>query len=437
MRWLESHYGFEPNPGVKLLPNSDWWPIRWSCQWVPTGDTCLAVLAGMKSGDVDLWYPYLRTAVSSSYQSDFPGINMGISNFGAGGGDREDVDSVDPFCHAVVRGLFGIEPRLDEGWIALCPAFPTGWKQASIKQPDVSYKFNLDGDTATFVISTPKPLVKKVRANLTGPEVVTPAEKLSVVKVKLGPIVASPESSTTPPILAEQKKANGDLEPITPGESVRQRLFDLSGAYNLTWEELYGLSFTFDYADAPGPWATWWGNPTWIPQPSPRMVEASNGLRFLTAGLPRRAVVKPKSLLALSSWPPYPLPAAATLPIGLRSKQLWLLLQCYVHPMKNYISNGEVVLKYATGEDQVVSLIPPYNLDVYFQPFSQQGVMVPVRQRSSQAGFGFVHAGLSTFHANALPIECDPSRELVAVELRATCSEGILGLAGMTVIEAE
>jgi len=72
MRWLESHYGFEPQPGVHLLTCSDWWPIRWSTQWIPTGDTCLAVLGGLKSGDVGVWWPYLKTAVMSCFHSDFP-----------------------------------------------------------------------------------------------------------------------------------------------------------------------------------------------------------------------------------------------------------------------------------------------------------------------------------------------------------------------------
>jgi hypothetical protein len=36
--------------------------------------------------------------------------------------------------------------------------------------------------------------------------------------------------------------------------------------------------------------------------------------------------------------------------------------------------------------------------------------------------------------ANALAIDCDPSRVLVSVELRATCSEAVIGLAGMTAL---
>jgi hypothetical protein len=39
-------------------------------------------------------------------------------------------------------------------------------------------------------------------------------------------------------------------------------------------------------------------------------------------------------------------------------------------------------------------------------------------------------------HADSLQITCDPRHELRSIELRATCSEGVLGLAGLTVLRA-
>ena len=110
-----------------------------------------------------------------------------------------------------------------------------------------------------------------------------------------------------------------------------------------------------------------------------------------------------------------------------------MLLQSYVHPMKNYGVNGEVVLRYEGGRREVVSLIPPFNLDCYFQHFSRQGVPVPYGLLGTA---GFIHPGMLSPHADSLQITCDPRRELQSVELRATCSEGVLGLAGLTVLRA-
>jgi hypothetical protein len=169
------------------------------------------------------------------------------------------------------------------------------------------------------------------------------------------------------------------------------------------------------------------------------MVEAGNGVRFLTSGRPYPGIGKTRNnLLALASWKPYPLPGGAVIPVGIRCPQLWLLLQSYVHPIKNYIPNGEVVLHYADGRQTVVSLVPPYNLDCYFQHFSRQGLPVALgRVSQCPAGWTPVCQGMSSAHANAQEITCDPLRVLESIEFRATCSEGVLGLAGMTVLAAE
>ena len=74
----------------------------------------------------------------------------------------------------------------------------------------------------------------------------------------------------------------------------------------------------------------------------------------------------------------------------------------------------------------------------YFQQFSRQGIPVRLgRVGPCPAGWTPVCQGMSNAHANALEIPCDPSSVLESVEFRATCSEGILGVAGMTAITAE
>ncbi len=435
MRWLAAHYGFQPSPGVQLLACSDWFPIRWSTQWVPTGDTCLAVLAGLKCGDADLWWPYLRTVVGSAFRSEHPGINMGISNHGAGGGDREDVDSVDPHLHVTVRGLFGVEPALPEGRLDICPAFPSTWREASLTTPDVAYTWRREGQTATFRIRTAKPLVKRVRASLGGPEVVTPAETESTVTAALGPAAPPLEPVARPTIMADREPPLG-YPPLTAAEARRQVLCDLGATANQTLEEFADSRYVYDYADQPAPITGWWGNPGLSLLPSPRVVTATNGVQFLTPGRARPGGGPPaKNVLALSSWAPYARPGGAVIRVGRRCDRLWLLLCSYVHPMKNYVPNGEVVLRYDSGAETVVSLVPPFNLDCYFQHFSREGLAVPFgRLPAPPGGFSFVPPELSQAHADALPVTVDFHRALREVELRATCSEGVLGLAGLTLM---
>ena len=111
-------------------------------------------------------------------------------------------------------------------------------------------------------------------------------------------------------------------------------------------------------------------------------------MRFLTSGRPRPGLgqdaQEPAGLGKLEA-----LSAAGRRGrsrSGFRCRQLWLLLQSYVHPMKNYIPNGEVVLHYAGGRQTVESLVPPYNLDCYFQHFSRKGLPVALGRARPVAG---------------------------------------------------
>ena len=382
MRWIAAHYGFEPQPGVRLLSCSDWWPIRWSVQWVPTGDTCLAALAGMKSGDADLWWPYLKTVVGSAFRSEFPGINMGIANTGAGGGDREDVDSVDPHLHAAVRGLFGIEPAIHEGRIDICPAFPSTWQQASIRTPDVTYEYQrrATGDV-------PYPYTQGAgqagAGNLTGPETTTPYETESVVTVNLGPPPAPPKPAQEPSILVEAAPEPQRKTLVPPKASPVQRsrlvLVDLSQVCNVTLEELIATPFVFDYTDSPQPLVSWWGNSTVVMPPSPCVVETAEGIVFPHLRPPQaRAGKTARESPGLVELATASVSGGSGRSGGEKCRRVYLLLQSYVHPMKNYLPNGEVVLHYSNGRQCVESLVPPFNLDCYFQHFSLKGTAVPL-----------------------------------------------------------
>jgi hypothetical protein len=66
-------------------------------------------------------------------------------------------------------------------------------------------------------------------------------------------------------------------------ERERQVLFDLSGAFNATSEEMTAAKFVYDY-DSTQPIAGLWGNPPLSLAPSSRVVAATNGVLFLTSG---------------------------------------------------------------------------------------------------------------------------------------------------------
>ncbi len=436
MRWLESHYGFEGEQGVQLLMNCDWWPLRWSVHWVPTGDTHLAALAGMVCGDPDLWWPYLKTAVLSSFRSDAPGVRFSIGNTsGGGGGGIEFVDSDDPLVYTTVRGLFGIEPEIQNGRIRITPAFPADWDSAEIHSPMLSYSYTRERGRVTLKITTPEPLVKVVRSQLGVPAITTARERVSVVTLQLpSREEGRPAQAFPDPILVETAPALKET-PLGAEEKSRLVMMDLSAVHNTTLHDLVDkIRFKTDFG-RPTTIHSWWHTVPARMNRGPEQIETPAGVAFLLKGRNESVEGKAKNLLALSSWgKPYPLPAVARIPLGKKVERMWLLMQNYVSPIKNYIPNGEIVLHYASGQPDIVSLVPPYNLDCYFQAFSRDGVSVELGELVWAKGWSPCHRSQCKAQANALKVACDPSRVLKTVEIRATVSEGVLGINAITLL---
>ncbi len=68
--------------------------------------------------------------------------------------------------------------------------------------------------------------------------------------------------------------------------------------------------------------------------------------------------------------------------------------------------------------------------------FSRQGQPVPFGRIAGKVVAYMFGKGMQSAHADGLEIACDPSRKLESVELRATCSEAVIGLAGLTAVRA-
>ncbi len=477
MRWVESHFGFNPNPGIHLMMSSDWFPLRWSLQFVHTGDTCRAALAGLKVGDADVWWKYISTIVRASFNGRYPGVNYGVNNKGASAGIEEQLDSTDAHIHMAVRGLYGITPAIHEDRLHIAPNFPNDWMEASIKTPDFSYTYKREGNTALFDITSVVPLIKVVRGNLTGEEVTTNRESRSTVKVNLGEPVAYQRPKHKPTIRIKGVPSDQQMESRTIGvvnfdqalqlgesglvrptqltrdERRRQVMIDLREHYNVGYRELAETQFIFDYDDKPIPLRNFWGLPVIIPPegkscganrhaglwPHQLTLDASTGTRFLIADTQCTGYPEHPRLIALSITPPYPLPASATIAIGRKCDQVWPLMQSYAHAMKNYIPNGEILLRYADGVTQVEQLIPPYNMDTYFQHYSLKGVPVPLGKLFyvDPWGSGFDNREVLISHADALRIDSNPACVLKEIEFRSVCTESIIAVAALTVVESQ
>jgi hypothetical protein len=115
-----------------------------------------------------------------------------------------------------------------------------------------------------------------------------------------------------------------------------------------------------------------------------------------------------------------------------------VLLQRYVSPLKNYIPNGEIIMHYADKTTTSVQLIPPYNLDIYYQPFAREGASVTLGvKKKHSGGWDPCRTKYNKPNALELPVKCNPSKTLESIEIRGTCSEGVIGITAITLLPAE
>jgi hypothetical protein len=155
VRYVRDNLFLRPQPGVTLELMNDWWPIAWSHQYVANGDTALSVLAGLKAGDVDNYWPALKTISESAYLSQSATLRHSQRNDGVGVGMKDIAELQAPFIQAVAEGLFGLEPDFGDNLLTLRPNFPSHWEHASVATPDLSYAYRREGDTISVTCQTP------------------------------------------------------------------------------------------------------------------------------------------------------------------------------------------------------------------------------------------------------------------------------------------
>jgi len=442
MRWLEAHYGFTPKKDVNLLMSCDWWPIRWSVHWVPTGDTLLAAMAGVMCGDADLWWPYIKTIGISTFKAQYPQIGFSMNNNGVGGGESDLIDAVDPHTHMIIRGMFGIMPDIPNNRFYITPSFPTSWNDASIKTPQISYSFHKEGDKCTITVETPTPMIKVITP-YPGSEktITTKKEKKSVVNFIMPTrYIITKDQNQAPQILTENV-ARPKLHLVAEKDLKKIEMLDLSAIYNTTLNKLtLKTPFVSDY----GAYTTihgWWGTIPGKTGKGDEVVTGQDGVKFLIKGRNKAAEGKAYNLIALSSWRDsggkYPLSGSVTIPINKKLKKFWILMQNYVSPIKNYIPNGEITLHYTDNTTKVIQLIPPFNLDTYYQSFARSGASLKLGELILPKGWTPSTSEFTAPNALELPIECDSLKELKSIDVSGTVSEGVIGITAITLLPVE
>jgi hypothetical protein len=167
LRYVRENLWSEEYPGVariwvdaNLVAKQDDGPLP-DIAWNTTSAAALV-------GDIDDFYPVLKTFAHATFYSAWPGAECsGVSGWGSGDGGMEDHnDGRMPALYFLGRGLFGLDPDIPHHRLTIEPHFPRLWKNASIHTPDVSYKYQQSENAIQIDVATPRPLAKTVKISV-------------------------------------------------------------------------------------------------------------------------------------------------------------------------------------------------------------------------------------------------------------------------------
>jgi hypothetical protein len=145
---------------------------------------------------------------------------------------------------------------------------------------------------------------------------------------------------------------------------------------------------------------------------------------------------EPNRLLAVCCTQPYeqfPSRVTLKLPEPQRAEKLYLWTANLVKPLKCYTPGAEVVIRYADGSEQLHQMIPPYTMPSVIGNICPRAHVVKIGTLTGNAGSVVDRQA----YLSLTDVVLDPSRPVVAIELRCVATETLLGVAGATLLEAK
>jgi len=151
--WYLNNASFTDKQGGRYFYDNDWWPMVFSNHLPAQGDMMMSAWGLMLSGRHEEGARSLATAAAMCYRGPTPGFAAVFDSKGvAAGGDK--VTCQGAFLRALVEGVFGITPNLDEGRIIVHPRFPADWNHARFTRPGLDLAWRRNGNEQTFRATT-------------------------------------------------------------------------------------------------------------------------------------------------------------------------------------------------------------------------------------------------------------------------------------------
>jgi len=139
----------------EVLSTTNWMPYTWSVNNVALGELMHTSLAYWQAGRSNQAFKLWKsTLVESMYLGANPGGLLQLSFYDAIRGElyRDFADGIGMTARSLVEGLFGIRPDALADTLTITPGYPSEWKFADFKIPDVTFKFERNAAYDQYII---------------------------------------------------------------------------------------------------------------------------------------------------------------------------------------------------------------------------------------------------------------------------------------------
>ena len=113
-------------------------------------------------------------------------------------------------------------------------------------------------------------------------------------------------------------------------------------------------------------------------------------------------------------------PPRLTVPVNARGRKVYFLVAASTNPMQSQIENARITVSLAGGDNRVLPLVNPQNLDDWLcDPYAQAGLVQSLGEKT---------------HALVLDMDLGQEVEIKDIELECLSNEVLVGLLGVTVM---
>ena len=485
--WAHRRLKWVSTPGGgKLVWSSNWYPnsgrsYTHSTHEMAYGEELNFALTHYMAGRSDDAYGLLRATLCGIFNGPTPGgLSCHSTTDGRQRANDEFSDAISMWGRTLMEGLFGIKPRLPDGFVEVTPQFPSSWTDASIRSPMVYYTWKRNSNSVHVTWNIASDVSVRFRI---------PLHTHQIISVKVSGKDANYDGSKQHGLswisIHRNRETTGTLDitfvpdeeaPKTnnqpdPGKSItpwnppfpngkkdvsRWSLIELESTFNATISD--ALAKVEKEAVRPKPPASqvgfdYWrshlgarhhGDPVQTPSDKAwRKKVGADGVAWTTDGIPFKTTKVGPNIGIVTLAGGYP--ASLRFAVNASGKSICLMLSGMSFPAQSHVPHLRVSLQYDDGTKEQKTLVAPFDIGDCWSTWCGRWHDTAANGFENLGG-RFGPSGSTQVKDLSQPINVDteahlmlfdlnPNKTLSAVSIEALANDIIFGVMGASILK--